>query len=86
MFVRHPCEFVFQFVVNLTVMFTLIVKEVISDKRLMAAMLLNNFFVIYVAMHSVKLTGAGAEEEGSSTNDVRAIAYDLMLTVGFDGL
>jgi hypothetical protein len=45
---------VFQFIVNITVMTVLIVKEVIGNKKVLWILLANTFTVNYLAIHGLK--------------------------------
>lgn len=47
-----PRLFMFQFIVNVTIMFTLIVKEVIRNRTLLWMLLANTFTVNYLAIYS----------------------------------
>jgi hypothetical protein len=50
----YPNEFVFQFLVNVTVMFLLIAKEVITNKKILWIILANTFTINYLTIHGLK--------------------------------
>jgi hypothetical protein len=56
----------FQFTVNVTIMFTLIVKEVITNKTLLWMLLANTFTVNYLAIYSFQATQEPPPEGGNS--------------------
>jgi hypothetical protein len=57
----------FQFTVNVTIMFTLIVKEVITNKTLLWMLLANTFTVNYLAIYSFQATQESPPPEGGNS-------------------